>query len=284
MESHTQRRTKMPPSKNELAATLSKGEASRLGVLDAPAVVEHITTNSKRMYGFTRKMVPEGLPTEPKLYIFSISEYGDQVNLGPGFKQYEIHACPSDKEYGEPCVIDPINFFEEAKVDVTEHTFTSGQQIADAIMKVGPGMNASWDRRKIGWLVSKTNPPSEEDIKRAVSIYTTECQRLFQEGERNATSGRPNAMWDVNETHRRAAAYLGQTVDWDKPSRKMVVCDGCGDRIPAGAPVHAGVCGAVQGVKRDEKGHVTDTGAWAKALSLGMKTKAQVPEDIADLL
>jgi hypothetical protein len=280
MESHTQRRTKMPPSKNEIAATMTRAEAARAGVLDAPAVVEHITTNSKRMYGFTRKMVPEGLPTEPKLYIFSISGYGDDVNLGPGFKQYRVHACPKGEQHGEATVIDPINFFEEAKVDVTEHTFTSGKQIAEAIMKIGPGMNASWDRRKVGWLMSSTNPPSAQELETAQKIYTQECTRLLNEGNRYAAS---NQLNEINETHRRAADYLGQRVDWDKPTRKMVDCDGCGERVPENTIVHP-QCGTVQGVKRDEKGRTTDTGKWKQALSIGMKKKADIPEEIADLL
>src|SRR5271167_3401481 len=135
------------PSKNEIAATMSRAEAARAGVIDSNQAVERITTNSRRMYGFTRKMVPNDFPTEPKLYIISISEYGEKVNLGPGFPGYEVFACPEGKAYGEPCAILPFNFFEEAKVDVTEHTFTSGKQIVDAILRVGPGMNAAMDRR-----------------------------------------------------------------------------------------------------------------------------------------
>lgn len=226
----------MPPSKNQLAATLAKSQAASVGILDANQAVEHITSNSKKQYGFTRKMIPEGLPTEPKLYIFSISEYGDIVNLGPGFKLYEVPPCPEGKEYGEPCVIDPINFFEEAKVDVTEHTFTSGQQIADAIMRVGPGMNAAWDRRKVGWLVSSTNPPSDAEIKQAVNIYVQECSRLIREGNRYAAA---NQLNEINETHRRAAKYNGQKVDWDKPQYKMQDCPGCGEKVRDGIIWHA---------------------------------------------
>ena len=59
------------------------------------------------------------------------------VNLGPGFKQFEVFACPDGDDYGEPCIIDPIHFFEEAKVDVTEHTFQSGQQMAELLAAMG---------------------------------------------------------------------------------------------------------------------------------------------------
>ncbi|MBU6231676.1 hypothetical protein KGP36_03325 [Patescibacteria group bacterium] len=256
----------MPPSKNEIAATLTRSEAARAGVLDGVQVQETITTNAKKLYGFTRKMVPKDLPTEPKLYIYSISEYGEIVDLGPGFQKFEIVACPEGESYGPPCVINPIYFFEEAKVDVTEHTFTSGKQIVDAILKIGPGMNAAWDRRKIGWFVSETDPPSKEEVKRAVEIYTAECQRLLTEGNRHAAAGHLN---EINETHRRSAKYLGQRVDWDKPTRKMVDCVGCQERIPAGTVMHAvPYCGAVQ------------PGRWPDAVALGMKRLEDVPPGV----
>lgn len=258
------------PSKNELAATLPRSEAARAGVMDAPAVQEHITVNSKKQYGFTRKQVPQDLPTEPKLYIFSISDYGEKINLGPGFKQYEVHACPTGMPYGNPCVIDPIIFFEEAKVDVTEHTFHSGHQIADAIMKIGPGMHAAWDRRKVGWLISHTNPPTEHELKVANAIFGQECQRLFNEGNRYFAA---NQLNEINETHRRAATHMGQKVDWDKPQYKMVECVGCKERIREGSIVHAvSHCGAVQ------------PGKWPEAISFGMKRLEDAPSDIRELL
>lgn len=255
------------PSKNEIAATLSRGEAARAGVLDANQARETITTNSKRMYGFTRKMVPSDFPTEPKLYIYSVSEYGEIVNLGPGFQQYEVHACPEDKKYGEPCVVLPFNFFEEAKVDVTEHTFTSGKQIVDAVLKIGPGMNAGMDKRRLGWFVSDHNPPAQEEIDHALSLYGAECKRLYLEANRYATSGRPGDMDEINEMHRRAARFLGQTVSWDKPQEKMIDCPGCKEKVRDGATVHATpYCGYVFN--------------WFVAIDNGLRSFAQAPPDV----
>lgn len=234
--------------KDRIAATLTKGEALRAGVIDANQAAEVITGNSRKQYGFTRKMVPQGLPTEPKLYIYSISVYGSKrvdgisdasglINLGPGFKQFEVYACPEDEDYSEPCIIDPIHFFEEALVDKTEHTFHSGQQIADAIMKQGPGMAAALDRRNVGWFVSEHNPPNDDEIERAKSIYTAQCQRLVREADGHYSMNRP---LEINEMHRRAAAFLKQNKKpWVSIEFKMIDCPGCGEPVRDGFIWHA---------------------------------------------
>jgi len=259
----------MPASKNQIAATVSREEAAKVGVIDAGRATEVITSNSRKQYGFTRKMLPTGLPTEPKLYIYSVSEYGEIVNLGPGFPLFEVKPCPEDETYGPPLAINPVYFFEEAKVDVTEHTFHSGQQIVEAILKIGPGMNASWDKRRWGWFVSASNPPTEEEVAGAVALYTQNCTRLLNEGNRYAAA---NQLTEINETHRRAAKYLGQRVDWDKPTRKMVDCIGCSERIPAGTKVHAvPYCGAIQNPTFE---------GWAEAIELGIKKLSDAPEHI----
>lgn len=236
-------------AKDQIAATLTKGEAARAGVLDANQAQEVITTNSRKQYGFTRKMVPQGLPTEPKLYIFSVSPYGSVldengesdgggiVSLGPGFRQFEVFACPDGEDYGEPCTVDPIHFFEEAKVDVTEHTFHSGQQIVEAIMKQGPGMAAALDRRNVGWFVSPTNPPNNKLVDKAVEIYTAQCQKLVREADNYYAR---NMLNEINETHRRSATYLKQNKKaWVSVEYKMIDCPGCGEPVRDGFIWHA---------------------------------------------
>lgn len=234
--------------KDQIAARLTKGEAARAGILDANQAAEVMTTNSRKQYGFTRKMVPTGLPTEPKLFVFSVSTYGSKVvdgqsdgtgivNLGPGFKQFEVFACPDGDDFGEPCILDPIHFFEEAKVDVTEHTFHSGQQIADSIMMIGPGMASAMDRRNIGWFVSSTNPPSDAEVDKAKEIYGAYCSRLVREAD--AFYAR-NQLNEINETHRRAATHLKQVKKaWVSTEYKMIDCPGCGEPVRDGFIWHA---------------------------------------------
>ena len=225
------------PSKNEIAATMTRSEAARAGIIDANQAVEKITTNSKRMYGFTRKMIPTDFPTEPKLYIYSISQYGELVNLGPGFQLYEVFACPEDKQYGPPCVVLPFNFFEEAKVDVTEHTFQSGEQMADAIMMIGPGMAAALNKQNIGWFVSGHNPPEDREIERAKELFLAQCQKLIREADNYYAR---NQLNEINEMHRRAAKYCKQTKKaWVSIEYKMIDCPGCMEPVREGILFHA---------------------------------------------
>lgn len=254
------------PSKNQIAATLTRSQAAQAGVLDAQQAERQVAAGSKKLYGFTRKILPPDLPKEPYTYIYSVSEYGDMVNLGPGFPIYQVHACPEGEDYSEPCVIPLIHFMEEAKVDVTEHSPFTSAQVTEAIFKTGQGMNASWDRHKLGWFESQHCPPLPAEIRRAVDMYTVECKRLYQEGERFARAGQ---LLEINETHRRAARYLKNKVTWDQVEHKMVECAMCMDPIRVGTAVHAAPhCGAVQ------------PGRWLDAVESGMKKLADAPPEI----
>lgn len=259
------------PSKNVLAASMTESEARAAGLLSAAAATQVISSSSRKLLGFSRKTLPEGLPAEPKQYIFSVSEYGEMVDLGPGLPKFEIHACPEGKAYGEPCVIGPMYFFEEVKVDVTEHTFHSGQQVVDGILKIGPGMTAAMDKRKIGWFVSATNPPSLEDVQRAVDIYTVECTRLLNEANRFAATPTQQNLNEINDTHRRAAKFLKQKVDWSKPLTRLQDCPGCGEPVKPGAIMHAS----------PSCGYVFD---WPRAIQAGMKKLEDAPDEVLKAL
>lgn len=260
------------PSKNEMAATMTRADAMRSGVetfTDGREVSTKITGNMRKLYGFTRKQLPANMPRDPRTYVYSLA-MGDIVNLGPGFPQFVVFGCPEGELHGEPTVLDALYFQEEAQVDKTEFNPHTGEQMADAIMRMGAGMNAAWDRRKSGWFVSKTNPPSSEEVQRAIVIYTNECKRLLAEGQSYASN---NRLLEINETHRRAAQYLKQKVDWDRAVSKMVDCVACGEPIKAGAVIHATTyCGAVQ------------PGRWPDAILHGIKKIREAPKDVQEAL
>ena len=261
-------------SKNTEAATLPASAAAKAGILgfrsreDADAAILGGMVNSRKLFGFTRKQLPSGLPTEPKLYIYSVSDYGEDVYLGPGFPVFTIHPAKEGKARGKACVIDPIYFMEEAKVDVTEHTPFTGQQIVDAILKVGPGMNASLNRARVGWFCSATNPPADAEVQAAIEVYTAECKRLLAEANLFASK---NSLNEITDTHRRAAKFLRQNVTWDKPQEKMVDCPRCGEPVRAGAVVHA----------TPYCGHVFQLlPYWLSMVESGQKVLADAPESI----
>lgn len=260
----------MPPSKNLMAETMTRSEAMKNGVevFNSPQEVgQRVTVNNRKFFGFTRKQLPPNLPTEPRMFVFSVSEYADLCYIGPGFPTFRVESCPEGQEHGPACIVNALYFQEEAQVDKTEFNPHTSQQIVDAIMRVGPGMTAAVDRGRLGWFTSNHNPPLPEEIKRAQDIYTQECKRLLSEGNTYASAGRLN---EINETHRRAANHLRQKVDWDKRVTKMVDCCVCGEAIKEGTILHAppSGCGAVQ------------PGRWPDAIRHGIKKIEDAPVDV----
>lgn len=261
--------------KDSAAETLGRAQASAAGVLtfDSPSQVqETITVNSKRLFGFTRKTLPPDLPSDPLYFVYSISEYSETVDLGPGLPKFTVEACEPGEQHGEGCPIPCQVFLEEAQVDKTEHTVFTASQIVGAVMKQGAGMPSSLDRRKIGWFVSKTNPPKAEEIKAAVDIYTEECKRLVAEGNRFAAASQ---LTEINEMHRRSARYIKQKVDWDKTTHKMVDCPRCKEPVRSDAMIHAvPYCGHV----------LQPIPYWRSMIEAGQKTLADVPEPLQEEL
>jgi hypothetical protein len=261
------------PSKNEMAESLSRADAMRAGVQTFSSVddaTRMVTSNTRKLYGFTRKQLPPGLPITPFKYVYSVSRYGELVNLGVGFPKFVVMGLTEEdevdnKQYGAPCTIHALYFVEEAQIDRTEFGPHTSQQIIECILQIGPGMNASNDRRRRGWFVSDHNPPKQEEVERAIGIYTAECRRLLAEGNAFHTA---NKFLEINELHREAAHYLKQRVPWDHGrTSKMVDCMGCGEPIKDGSIVHAPPqgCGAVQ------------PGRWPDAVLWGLKRIEDVP-------
>jgi len=262
---------------NLRAATMPKSALRAAGLLDSETATREISTRmSKKLYGFSRKQLPPDLPTEPRLWIFSVSEYGETVSLGAGFGEaWKIEPCPEGAQHGPACAIKPIYFQEEVVVDKTEHTPYTDVQIAECLMKQGAGLNASLDRRRVGWFVSRSEEPKQEEVAEAIRIYTTECKRLLDEGNQRARSGKPEDMRDINEEHRRAAKFLGQNVDWDKPVAKMMTCPRCGEQVREGIIVHAApYCGHVFQL----------VPYWVSMVQSGQKMITDAPEGIQEQL
>src|SRR6266700_3293798 len=116
--------------KNTAAETLSKAAAGAAGVIGfdeaAPASILSTTAHSRRLFGFTRKVLPPDLPSDPIYFVYSISSYGETVDLGPGLPKFTVKACEPDEPHGEACAVPCQVFLEEAQVDKTEHTPFTG--------------------------------------------------------------------------------------------------------------------------------------------------------------
>ena len=262
---------------NLKAATLPKSALRNAGLLDSETAQKEISTRmSKKLYGFSRKQLPPGIPSEPRVWLFSVSEYGETISLGAGFGEtWEIKPCPEGKDYGPACGVKPIYFQEEVVVDKTEHTPFTDVQIVKCLMKQGAGLNASLDRRRVGWFVSYENPPRPEAVAEAKRIYSAECKRLVEEGNKKSRSGKKEDFDEINEENRRAAKFLKQNVDWDKAVSKMIDCPRCGEPVKEGIVVHA----------VSSCGHVFQLlPYWVSLVQSGQKVITDAPEAIQERL
>ena len=99
-------------------------------------------------------------------------------------------------------------------------------------------------------------------------VKVKHCQFLLNQANAYASSGK---LLEINETHRRAAKYLGQKVDWSKPLQKMIDCPGCGEMVKSTAIMHANPsCGYVF--------------RWEDAIAAGMKKIEDAPTDVQERL
>lgn len=254
---------------NVKAATSTKAQLAAAGLLTAQQAGQHASSHTSTLQGFKRKTLPVDLPEEPRFWLHSVSEYGETVNIGAGFKAlFEIKPCPEGKRFGPGCPINRQYFYEEVVVDRTEFTPLADVQIIDCVMKTGPGMSRDVNRALVGWFVSAFNPPKAEEVDEAHRIYGAECDRLITQANLFYDKKEFN---EISEAHKRAAKYRKLPVDWSKPAQQMVDCPGCKESVRAGAILHAApYCGYVFN--------------WAQAIETGMRKFEDAPTAVQEEL
>lgn len=222
-----------------------------------------IMSKMARLMGFRRKTRPI-LPEAAPIYIFNISDQ-ELAWQEPGFPRLVVPACQAGKEFSKPLRIEGIVLEEYLEDRSTEFNVYNGVEIAYAVLKIGPGMKKTLDLTDKGFFMSRSNPPSAPQLAEAKAKYLQNCQLLLNEADRIIASGESKGLNGqmINETHKRAAAYLKQTREWNKSQVEMMDCPGCQQPIPKVTAVHGGQWGC---------GAVLD---WNKAISLGLKK----PED-----
>src|SRR6185312_11848758 len=237
-----------------------------------------VANSMRKVLGFSRKKrtnFSQAMLDAGAVYIFNVSDREYKWHQA-GFDYYTIPACPVDRDYSEPCKIPGIIEEEYLKVDSTELNTYEAPEIAMAIIGVGPGIRPENDLRQYGVFISRTNPPSKEEVAAAQERLLTTCTNLFREGNRIDREGQSRGQNGVGGQMISgdmfwAAKVLGQNPNWSKNAQVMHECPACGGSVPAGAIVHFGANGC---------GAMVDTSAegWERAVQAGLKSRAQMEE------
>lgn len=231
----------------------------------AAQVERMLAEKSRKLMGFSRKARPN-LPNVPPLYVFNVSnkEYKWRE---PGFEQYIVPACKDGEEYSTPCMIPGIVIEEVLIVDKTELNMYNAEEIAMAIFHAGPGMRPQGDLRKFGLFVSRTNPPSDEDVAHAQHLLMQTCEALVADGDRIHAEGQSKGLGGqmITDEHRWAAKQAKQEREWSKGIVPMKECPVCHRPVARSAAVH---------LPWSECGAVLD---WDKAIAAGLKKEEDRP-------
>lgn len=212
------------------------------------------TMNGSRYVPPMLGMVQE-LVAKNKVYIFNVGPWPQQRLMG-SLGTFNIQACPKDREYSDPVVIDaivtelyPINEGE------FKRTMEDGHDIAMQILGVGPHLSPRNSFVPYGVFLSDTKIPSKEKIAEAKGNLNEKFLELVTEADLAYASGPKAAEETIRpETHFVAARALGKTAidcPWLKNAQvpaERKECFGCGTPYKVGILKCA--CGAVLDKKR----------------------------------
>lgn len=156
-----------------------------------------------------------------RLYIFNVGPWS-HMRMMPG--AYFIPACPPDKDYSEPLVINgienetyPINETECAVLPKSGRPGQlrgdgSGELFALQILGEGVMLPPSASLRPFGVFISKTPEPSKEAVQQARLLLRQKRQEIIAEADEFYVIDRANChKYIQKDWHHRAALDEGKT-------------------------------------------------------------------------
>lgn len=231
--------------------------------------------------------IDPGAFREPKyfVYIYSTSHKEYTVARPPMIPGMLLRACPINKDYvlaaklAEP--------FEQADRDVdtgeVRTRYHNARKVAqDILCPDAPdmdspvsvdSMSSGNDLRVQGIFWSLNNPPTEQEVKRAIERKETYYRKRLERATALEYTNPKQLAEGLTEDDHLAADYFGEEYSWHKTRvRKVTVaakvpCPICGDDIKPGVAFH-----------RDGEGDycILD---WKRAYEAGRVTLKQIPEN-----
>lgn len=215
-----------------------------------------------------------------QVFIFSTARRSEMVESAPLFPKRELRGCLD----GERCVLatviaDPV---PQASNDIerggNRMDYEDGWRAAIGLLhpEHPAGGNGDWwtgadqstisdgvNRIARGLFPSRTNPPKEEDIRRAEGFRDKRYRRLTDLAFQKAARGSRH-LADFLREHEDvhdAMDALGLSADWHRTQAKAkATCPNCGDEIAPSLAFHkssAGVLCVIDPVRAHKAGAIT---------------------------
>lgn len=202
----------------------------------------------------------------------------------PLTRNLRITECPRNEKYVEVCVIahpvnqpdiNPMNdqptvYFSDAKRVAQDIVNPSNRTINQDHVTPPEQMFADGDDYgKLGVFWSLANPPSEEEVAKAVKRKEDHYRMILNNARQMEVADPKQLLEKITITHHVAADYFGEEHSWHRTAERPAYCPNCGERIK-NEKVACHPSSALGGVLC-----VID---WQRTVEAGLKAKADVPE------
>lgn len=188
---------------------------------------------------------------------------------------------PGEKYTLVTTVPHPVNQHWVNDRDQREVHFHNGQRVAqdivnpenitmnqDASLAADKSFSEGNDYGKLGVFWSLNNPPTDEEVAKAIKRKETFYRKRLDQARALEASDPKSLYAYLTPTDHIAADYFGEEFSWHKVSRKPENCPNCGEPIRAGVAFHASAA----------LGGVVCVIDWRRAVEAGVKKLADVPE------
>lgn len=222
------------------------------GFLVTPEGARNIQGMARKKNRRNDAHIPEALletSRRTQVYIFNVGPW-KHVQWGGSFGAFTIPACPEGKEYGEPLTIPgiPMEQYPRSENDMSL-LMDDGFRFATDLIGIGRGQSPSNSLIQYGVFVSRTNPPSKEEIAAARQALFQRCEQYVAEANQAQAEGPKMAEQTITADRHFVAARLLKKTEAEAPwlsrsieNKARVNCPFCDRPITASAPkcMHCG--------------------------------------------
>lgn len=199
----------------------------------------------------------------------------------PLTKNLRIKECPKGERYvlvtslAHPVNQPDINPMNDQRVTYYSDARRVAQDIVnpsnltldqDAVLRAENVFSEGEDYGKLGVFWSLNNPPTDEEISKAVTRKENHYRSRLNRARVLETSDPKALNAALTITDHVAADYFGEEFSWHRTAKKPASCSNCGESIKEGVAYHRNVDGIIC---------VID---WKRTVEAGVKAMADVPE------